>query len=71
MQKGNHGSHFDPIADSEGPTVYIGAQIPIRLYELINQDAAANMVHRAQIIRWALAERYSPPPTFVENEPQT
>lgn len=64
----NHSnSTFDPVADSDGPTVFIGAQVPLKLYELVDQEASSSMVHRAQVLRWALAERYKPPVT--ENEP--
>ena len=55
------GSFFDPTADSDGPTVFLGAQVPLRLYQLVEQEANRSMVHRAQVLRWALAERYRAP----------
>jgi hypothetical protein len=53
--------YFDPTIDKDGPTVYVGAQIPLKLYELANREATASMVSRAQVLRWALAERYKAP----------
>jgi hypothetical protein len=62
-------THFDPAADAGGPTVYIGAQIPARLYDLVQQEASAKMLPRAQIVRWALAARYRAPGAAEEESP--
>lgn len=58
--------YFDPALDKDGPTVFVGAQIPHKLCQLADREAVARMVPRAQVLRWALAERYKAP----ENEPE-
>ena len=49
---------FDPAADSNGPKVYVGAHVPLKLYTLLVEEAERVMATRSDVIRWALAERY-------------
>ena len=52
---------FDPAADSNGPKVYVGAHIPLKLYTLLVGEAERAMTTRSDVIRWALADRYRKP----------
>ena len=54
---------FDPAKDGYGPTVYVGANIPHKLNQLLQDEAQREMVTRSDVIRWALAERYRDPTT--------
>ncbi len=45
----------------DGPRVYVGAHIPLSLYQSLVQEAQQAMVTRSDVLRWALAERYRPP----------
>lgn len=49
---------FDPAEDSNGPKVYVGAHVPLKLYTLLAEEAERAMATRSDVIRWALAERY-------------
>ena len=49
---------FDPAEDSNGPKVYVGAHVPLKLYTLLVEEAERAMATRSDVIRWALAERY-------------
>ena len=50
---------FDPLKDGRGPTVYVGANIPRKLNQLLQEEAQREMVTRNNVIRWALADRYA------------
>lgn len=52
---------FDPLKDGQGPTVYVGANIPHKLNQLLQEEAQCEMVTRSDVIRWALADRYKDP----------
>ncbi|HSJ54421.1 MAG TPA: hypothetical protein VLC52_11830 [Anaerolineae bacterium] len=45
----------------DGPKVYVGAHIPLSLYQSLVQEAQQAMVTRSDVLRWALAERYRRP----------
>ena len=49
---------FNPAEDSNGPKVYVGAHVPLKLYVLLTEEAERAMATRSDVIRWALAERY-------------
>ena len=49
---------FDPSQDADGPKIYVGAHIPLKLYNFIVAEAARAMVTRSDVLRWALADRY-------------
>lgn len=49
---------FNPAEDSNGPKVYVGAHVPLKLYVLLTEEAERTMATRSDVIRWALAERY-------------
>ena len=49
---------FDPAEDSNGPKVYVGAHVPLKLYTLLAEEAERTMATRSDVIRWALAARY-------------
>lgn len=42
----------------DGPKVYVGAHIPLSLYQSLVEEAQQAMVTRSDVLRWALAERY-------------
>jgi hypothetical protein len=46
------------VKDSGGPTVFMGAHIPVRLYRLLVEEAERAGVSRSEVLRWALARRY-------------
>jgi len=52
---------FDPNTDGNGPTMYVGVNLPRRLFELLEQEAQQTMVSRSDVLRWALADRYKKP----------
>lgn len=52
---------FDPSTDGNGPTMYVGVNLPRRLFELLEQEAQQTMVSRSDVLRWALADRYKKP----------
>jgi hypothetical protein len=49
---------FNPAEDSNGPKVYVGAHVPLKLYVLLTEEAERTKATRSDVIRWALAERY-------------
>ena len=49
---------FNPAEDFNGPKVYVGAHVPIKLYSLLVEEAERAMATRSDVIRWALADRY-------------
>lgn len=51
----------NPGNSLDGPKVYVGAHIPLSLYQSLVQEAAQAMVTRSDVLRWALAERYRRP----------
>jgi hypothetical protein len=52
---------FDPTQDGNGPTMYVGVNLPRRLFDLLEQEAQQTMVSRSDVLRWALADRYKKP----------
>lgn len=53
---------FDPSQDVRDKiTRHVGAFLPVRLFELLNEEALRNMTSRSAIIRQALADRYRRP----------
>ena len=52
---------FNPAEDSNGPKVYVGAHVPLKLYVLLTEEAERTMATRSDVIRWALADRYRKP----------
>ena len=59
---------FDPSTDSDGPSVCISSLVPRRLADLVRKEARRLMVSNSQIVRWALAERYTPPHAKDEHD---
>jgi len=41
--------------------MYVGGNLPRRLFELLEQEAQQTMVSRSDVLRWALADRYKKP----------
>jgi hypothetical protein len=49
---------FKPTDDAGNLTVYVGAYVPHRLYQLLVEEAEQAGLSRSKMIGWALAERY-------------
>ena len=45
----------------DGPKVYVGAHIPLSLYQSLVREAQQARVTRSDVLRWALADRYKKP----------
>ena len=43
---------------SNGPTVFVGAHIPVRLYHLLAEEAEQGEISRSEMLRRVLGERY-------------
>jgi metal-responsive CopG/Arc/MetJ family transcriptional regulator len=61
-------SFFDPHTDADGPKVYVGAHIPPKLLELLDEEAAKSLVSRSDVIRAALLDRYKKSNSGQDNE---
>lgn len=51
----------NPENGLDGPKVYVGAHIPLSLYQSLVREAKQAMVTRSDVLRWALADRYRRP----------
>lgn len=59
---------FEPSTDGNGPTIYVGVNLPHKLFQLLDQEAQQTMVSRSDVLRWALADRYKKPDGGQEPE---
>jgi hypothetical protein len=48
-----------PLPDPDDHKVYVGALVPLTLYSRLVEEAEATGVSRSEVLRRALAERYS------------
>lgn len=48
----------DENGSANGPTVYVGVNLPHYLFQKLEQEAQRLMVSRSDVLRWALADRY-------------
>ena len=56
--------------NSGGPTVFVGAHIPLRLYHLLVEEAERAEVSRSEMLRRVLGERYGAQQVTTEGKGQ-